>query len=118
MIEAHGTSTIVGDATELNSLTELYGDGAKAGSVGVGSIKSQIGHLKAAAGAAGLLKATFALHHRTLPPSAGFVNPNTSLDWSSIPFFVPTEARDWPSPKNHPRRASISAFGFGGTNFH
>ena len=118
MIEAHGTSTIVGDATELNSLTELYGDGAKTGSVGVGSIKSQIGHLKAAAGAAGLLKATFALHHRTLPPSAGFVNPNTSLDWSSIPFFVPTEARDWPSPKNHPRRASISAFGFGGTNFH
>ena len=118
MIEAHGTSTIVGDATELNSLTELYGEGAKAGSVGVGSIKSQIGHLKAAAGAAGLLKATFALHHRTLPPSAGFVNPNTSLDWSSIPFFVPTEARDWPSPESHPRRASISAFGFGGTNFH
>ncbi len=118
MIEAHGTSTIVGDATELNSLTELYGGDAKAGSVGVGSIKSQIGHLKAAAGAAGLLKATFALHHRTLPPSAGFVNPNTSLDWSSIPFFVPTEARDWPSPKSHPRRASISAFGFGGTNFH
>ncbi len=118
MIEAHGTSTIVGDATELNSLTELYGGDAKAGSVGVGSIKSQIGHLKAAAGAAGLLKATFALHHRTLPPSAGFVNPNTSLDWSSIPLCVPTEARDWPSPQSHPRRASISAFGFGGTNFH
>ncbi|MDP6857107.1 MAG: SDR family NAD(P)-dependent oxidoreductase [Candidatus Thalassarchaeaceae archaeon] len=118
LIEAHGTSTVVGDATELTSLSEVFGEGAVVGSVAVGSIKSQIGHLKAAAGGAGLLKATFALHHRTIPPSAGFSEPNNSLDWEKIPFFVPTEARDWPKPKSHPRRASVSAFGFGGTNFH
>lgn len=118
LIEAHGTSTVVGDATELTSLAEIFGDNAPVGSVAVGSIKSQIGHLKAAAGGAGLLKASFALHHRTIPPSAGFSKPNESLDWQSIPFFVPIEARDWPKPKTHPRRASVSAFGFGGTNFH
>ena len=120
LIEAHGTSTVVGDATELDSLAALYdSSGLDAGSVAVGSIKSQIGHLKAAAGIAGLLKATFALHHRTIPPSAGFQNPNENVDWGSGPFFVPTEARDWPAPANgQPRRAGISAFGFGGTNFH
>ena len=118
LVEAHGTSTVVGDATELTSLAEVFGEEASVGSVAVGSIKSQIGHLKAAAGGAGLLKAAFALHHRTIPPSAGFSNPNESLDWQKIPFFVPTEARDWPKPKSNPRRASVSAFGFGGTNFH
>ncbi len=118
LIEAHGTSTVVGDATELTSLAEIFGDNAQVGSVAVGSIKSQIGHLKAAAGGAGLLKASFALHHRTIPPSAGFSEPNQSLDWEKIPFFIPVQARDWPKPKSHPRRASVSAFGFGGTNFH
>ena len=118
LIEAHGTSTVVGDATELTSLSEIFGDKAPVGTVAVGSIKSQIGHLKAAAGGAGLLKAVFSLHHRTIPPSAGFTEPNQSLDWEKIPFFVPVEARDWPKPKSNPRRASVSAFGFGGTNFH
>ena len=118
LIEAHGTSTVVGDATELTSLAEIFGNNAQVGSVAVGSIKSQIGHLKAAAGGAGLLKAVFALHHRTIPPSAGFSEPNQSLDWQKIPFFVPVEPLDWPKPKSHPRRASVSAFGFGGTNFH
>ena len=86
--------------------------------VAVGSIKSQIGHLKAAAGMAGLLKVTMALHHATIPPSAGFETPNPTVDWSSNPFFVPTQPMAWPQPKGHPRRAGVSAFGFGGTNFH
>jgi acyl transferase domain-containing protein/acyl carrier protein len=120
LIEAHGTSTIVGDATELESLGTVYETAGLANeSVAVGSIKSQIGHLKAAAGIAGFLKATYALHHRTIPPSAGFSNPNQNIDWAAGPFFVPTEAADWPAPASgQPRRAGVSAFGFGGTNFH
>ena len=86
--------------------------------VAVGSIKSQVGHLKAAAGIAGLIKAVMALHHRTIPPSAGFNTPNPTVDWDSNPFFVPTQAREWPRPTAHPRRAGVSAFGFGGTNYH
>ena len=118
LVEAHGTSTKVGDATELSTLSLLW-DGLPHGDhVAVGSIKSQIGHLKAAAGIAGIMKSVMALHHRTIPPSAGFETPNPTVEWNEIPFFVPTEARDWPQPEGHPRRAGISAFGFGGTNFH
>ncbi|NCG01625.1 MAG: acyltransferase domain-containing protein, partial [Euryarchaeota archaeon] len=118
LIEAHGTSTKVGDATELGTLSLLW-DGTPTGDhVAVGSIKSQIGHLKAAAGIAGLIKAVMALHHRTIPPSAGFKTPNPTVDWASNPFFVPTQAREWPRPEAHPRRAGVSAFGFGGTNYH
>ena len=119
LIEAHGTSTKVGDATELSTLAEVYSERGVGDHVAVGSVKSQIGHLKAAAGMAGLLKASLALHHRTLPPSAGFEQPNTSVNWDEIPFFVPTSASEWPiPPSGMPRRAGISSFGFGGTNFH
>ena len=118
LVEAHGTSTKVGDATELSTLGTLW-TGLDAGdNVAVGSIKSQIGHLKAAAGMAGLLKVTMALHHATIPPSAGFETPNPTVDWSNNPFFVPTEPMAWAQPDGHPRRAGVSAFGFGGTNFH
>ena len=118
LIEAHGTSTKVGDATELGTLSLLW-DGKPAGEhVAVGSIKSQVGHLKAAAGIAGLIKAVMSLHHRTIPPSAGFTTPNPTVDWKSNPFFVPTQAREWPRPTANPRRAGVSAFGFGGTNYH
>ncbi|MDP6199220.1 MAG: beta-ketoacyl synthase N-terminal-like domain-containing protein, partial [Candidatus Poseidonia sp.] len=118
LVEAHGTSTKVGDATELSTLSRLWTGVEGTGKVAVGSIKSQIGHLKAAAGIAGIMKAVMALHHRTIPPSANFVTPNPTVDWNNIPFFVPTEALDWPRPAHHPRRAGVSAFGFGGTNFH
>ena len=119
LIEAHGTSTRVGDATELGSLGEIFAEVSRGENVAVGSIKSQIGHLKAAAGIAGMLKAVLALHHRTIPPSAGFSTPNETVDWTTNPFFVPTEARDWPkTASGSPRRAGVSAFGFGGTNFH
>ena len=119
LIEAHGTSTKVGDATELSTLAGVFADRGAGDFVAVGSVKSQIGHLKAAAGMAGLLKASLALHHRTLPPSAGFEQPNTSVNWDEIPFYVPTISSDWPIPQSKaPRRAGVSAFGFGGTNFH
>ena len=118
LVEAHGTSTKVGDATELSTLSRLWTGIEGSGNVAVGSIKSQIGHLKAAAGIAGIMKSVMALHHRTIPPSANFETPNPTVDWTNIPFFVPTSPLEWPRPAQHPRRAGVSAFGFGGTNFH
>jgi len=118
LVEAHGTSTKVGDATELSTLSLLWTGLDGGDHIAVGSVKSQIGHLKAAAGIAGIMKACNAVYHATIPPSAGFVNPNPTVEWDQIPFFVPTKALDWAKPENNPRRAGISAFGFGGTNFH
>ena len=119
MIEGHGTSTAVGDFVELSSLGEAFaGTGLRPGSIALGSVKSNIGHLKAAAGAAGMLKATLALHHKTLPPSLGLERPHRSVDWSSSPFAVNTELREWAVPDGVTRVAGVSAFGFGGTNFH
>lgn len=119
LFEAHGTSTRVGDATELASVASLLDGKVPAGDhVAIGSIKSQIGHLKSAAGIASLLKTTLALHHATVPPSAGFVDPNPTVNWDENPLFVPTEAAEWPEREGVPRRAGVSSFGFGGTNFH
>ena len=118
LVEAHGTSTKVGDATELSTLSLLWTGLDGGDHIAVGSVKSQIGHLKAAAGIAGIMKACNAVYHATIPPSAGFETPNPTVEWGEIPFFVPTKALDWPKPESNPRRAGISAFGFGGTNFH
>ncbi len=118
LIEAHGTSTRVGDATELGTLSEIFKDSPPGENIAVGSIKSQIGHLKAAAGIAGILKAILAVSNGIIPPSAGFETPNDTVDWDKNPFFVPTKSKDWNSNSEHPHRAGISAFGFGGTNFH
>src|SRR3954451_8043887 len=119
LIEGHGTSTAVGDYVELSSLGEAFaGAGLAPGSVALGSVKSNIGHLKAAAGAAGMLKATLALHHKTVPPSLGFAQPNANVDWSATPFAVNTELRDWTLANGGTRVAGVSAFGFGGANFH
>ena len=118
-IEAHGTSTRVGDATELASLTDVFRKaGAANGSIALGSVKSNIGHLKGAAGAAGLFKAVLSLHDKVLAPSLHFEHPNESVDWDDIPFRVNTELREWPAPESGVRCAGVSAFGFGGTNFH
>ncbi|MDE2290483.1 MAG: type I polyketide synthase, partial [Elusimicrobia bacterium] len=116
LVEAHGTSTPVGDAVEVQTAAEVFKDAAP-GSIALGSIKSQIGHLKAAAGAAGLVKAALAIRHKTLPPSINFKTPNPKIDWAKCPFKVNTEARPW-DDRGKPRRANVSAFGFGGTNFH
>ncbi len=120
-IEAHGTGTAVGDVVEIEALTQLFQRaGAGTGRCVVGSVKSQIGHTKCAAGLAGLIHASLALHHRVLPPTIGIEMPNLNLDLQSGPFRLNTEARPWLHAESidHPRRAGVSAFGFGGTNFH
>ena len=116
LMEAHGTATKVGDAAELSALDDIFKPYAPAGSIGLGSVKSQIGHAKAAAGIASVIKVMLALHNKVLPPSINFVTPNPIVDWASTPFKVITEAREWKSDKI--RRANVSSFGFGGTNFH
>jgi acyl transferase domain-containing protein/NAD(P)-dependent dehydrogenase (short-subunit alcohol dehydrogenase family) len=119
LVEAHGTGTRVGDAIELAALSEVFGGARPAGSwCALGSVKSQIGHTKAAAGAAGLIKAALALHHKVLPPTAKVRRPIEPLLHPGAPFYLNAEARPWPSSPGHPRRAAVSAFGFGGSNFH
>ncbi len=117
LLEAHGTSTKVGDVTEVNSLTEVFG-GAGRQVIGLGSAKSNIGHLKAGAGAAGLLKATMAIHSKLLPPTLNCERPNPNIDFANSPFYLLCQPRAWEAPKDSPRRAGVSAYGFGGTNFH
>ncbi|HSM16689.1 MAG TPA: beta-ketoacyl synthase N-terminal-like domain-containing protein, partial [Gemmatimonadales bacterium] len=122
LVEGHGTSTKVGDVVEVESLTEVFQrHGLPAQSVALGSVKSNIGHLKAAAGAAGLLKATLALHHKLVPPNINFHAPNPAIDFVRSPFRVTTALQPWEKPGANgesARRAGVSAFGFGGTNFH
>ncbi|MEZ4539853.1 MAG: SDR family NAD(P)-dependent oxidoreductase [Chloroflexota bacterium] len=117
LVEAHGTSTRVGDVVEVESLATMF-NGAPRGSIGLGSAKSNIGHLKAGAGAAGLLKATLALHHKIMPPTLNADPTNPNIDFKNTPFFPIHEAREWTKTNGTPRRAGVSAYGFGGTNFH
>ena len=118
LIEAHGTGTKVGDATELRSLTEVFRAAKPDGTwAALGSVKSQIGHTKAAAGIAGLIKAALALEHKVLPPTIKVTQPLDEAAPGS-PFYVNTTKRPWLPRTAHPRRAGVSAFGFGGTNFH
>jgi acyl transferase domain-containing protein/acyl carrier protein len=118
LVEAHGTGTRVGDATEVTALTEVYETGKREGRwCALGSVKSQIGHTKAAAGVAGLIKAVAALHHKVLPPTIKVQQPIPPLQAEDSPFYINTQARPW-MPSDHPRRAAVSAFGFGGSNFH
>ncbi|HYU56442.1 MAG TPA: beta-ketoacyl synthase N-terminal-like domain-containing protein, partial [Actinomycetota bacterium] len=119
LVEGHGTSTAVGDLVEMESLQAAFGDqDLVPGSIPLGSVKSNIGHLKSAAGAAGLLKTMFALRDGVLPPSLNFARPNHGIDWAGSPFRVNTELTEWERPPGGVRRAGVSAFGFGGTNFH
>ena len=118
-IEGHGTSTRVGDVVEVQSMVDaLSSFHLPAHSVALGSVKSNFGHLKGAAGAAGLLKATLALHHKVLPPSVHCEHPNPDIDFAHSPLYVNTELKPWDVPGDTVRRAGLSAFGFGGTNFH
>ena len=119
LIEGHGTSTKVGDVAEVGSLRSVFGSyGLKTGSIALGSVKSNIGHLKSAAGAVGMLKTILALNEHVLPPSANFEKPNPNIDFSTIPFAVNTQSRDWSVSNGNYRYAGVSSFGFGGTNFH
>jgi acyl transferase domain-containing protein/acyl carrier protein len=119
LVEAHGTGTKVGDATEATALTELFRNGSKTRPwAAIGSVKSQIGHTKAAAGAASLIKAVLALHYKVLPPTIKVTQPVEPLASPDSPFYVNTRMRPWLPRAEHPRRAALSAFGFGGSNFH
>ena len=119
LVEAHGTGTRVGDAVELAALAEVYRSARPQGTwCALGSVKSQIGHTKAAAGAAGLIKAAMALYHKVLPPTIKVDRPADGVAPGVSPFYVNTEARPWLPDPDHPRRAAVSAFGFGGSNFH
>ncbi|WP_343069164.1 amino acid adenylation domain-containing protein [Hymenobacter citatus] len=115
-IEAHGTATPLGDPIELEGLSMAFGEQAQNQFCALGSIKSNMGHLTAAAGVAGFIKTALALHHRQLPPSLHFEQANPSIDFANSPFFVNTTLRDWTTPTV--RRAGISSFGVGGTNVH
>ncbi|MCK1798440.1 acyltransferase domain-containing protein, partial [Streptomyces sp. XM4193] len=118
LVEAHGTGTVVGDRTELGTLTEVFvEEGAAPGSCSVGSVKSQIGHTKCAAGLAGLIKTTLALYHGVKPPTLHLSRPNAAWDAQSSPFVFHREATPWAAEPDQ-RVAGVSAFGFGGTNFH
>ncbi|HKU22732.1 MAG TPA: SDR family NAD(P)-dependent oxidoreductase [Terriglobales bacterium] len=118
-VEGHGTSTRVGDVVEVQSLVDvLSGFHLPTGSVALGSVKSNIGHLKGAAGAAGFLKTALALRDKVLPPSVNCARRNPDIDFVHSPVRVNTELAPWTVPADSVRRAGLSAFGFGGTNFH
>ncbi|MGI5843609.1 MAG: SDR family NAD(P)-dependent oxidoreductase [Candidatus Xenobium sp.] len=119
LVEAHGTGTKVGDLVEFESLRSVYAEDSRDLQwCALGTVKSQIGHAKAAAGAASLCKAALALHHKVLPPTLKIRRPNPKLGVEQSPFYLNTETRPWLSPIGHPRRAALSSFGFGGSNFH
>ncbi|WP_284581535.1 type I polyketide synthase [Streptomyces sp. 2P-4] len=118
LVEAHGTGTVVGDRTELRVLTEVFeAAGARAGSCVLGSVKSQIGHTKCAAGLAGLVKTALALHTGVRPPTLHLSRPDPAWQAGASPFVFHREALPWPAAPGR-RYAGLSAFGFGGTNFH
>ncbi len=114
LIEGHGTGTSVGDQVELATLIELLHSAGAKEPVAIGSIKANIGHTKAAAGIAGLIKAALALHHQILPPTTGVTSPHPLL--ADSPLRVLEQGELW--PKTRPLRAGVSAFGFGGINVH
>ena len=115
LLEAHGTATPAGDETELASLTRVFGS-ANGTDIGIGSVKSMIGHAMPAAGVAGLIKAALAVHHGVLPPTLHCEDPHPAMVGSR---FAPiTEARPWTTIGHTPRRAAVDAFGFGGINAH
>ncbi len=116
LVEAHGTGTVVGDRTELQTLTEIYNaGGALPHAAGLGSVKSQIGHTKCAAGIAGFIKVAKALYHKVLPPTQNIEKPNAGYDAVHSPFMLNRSPMPWPTAEAH---GAVSAFGFGGTNFH
>lgn len=117
-VEAHGTGTKLGDPIEIAALTQAFrGDTERSGFCAVGSVKTNIGHLDAAAGVAGLIKAAMAVRDGILPASLHFQSPNPQIDFDNSPFYVSSLSKPWPGGAM-PRRAGVSSFGIGGTNVH
>lgn len=125
LLEAHGTGTKAGDRAEMKAVQQVFCDETAAGKqwCAIGSVKSMIGHTQAASGVAGLIKTALALHNKVLPPTLNVSKANSQVDWSDSPCYIISEARPWTSIANDgdrtsPRRAAVSAFGFGGVNAH
>ncbi|EPF65906.1 hybrid non-ribosomal peptide synthetase/type I polyketide synthase [Pseudomonas syringae] len=114
-IEAHGTGTLLGDPIEVAALTKAFGAAPAAGCA-LASVKSQVGHLGAAAGVVGLIRATLAVFHGVIPPNLGFTRINPQIDLQHSPFYIPTTSGPWPEGRR--RLAGVSSFGIGGTNAH
>ena len=118
LLEAHGTGTGAGDPTEFESMRMVFSaNNNKKQHIALGSVKSQIGHTKAAAGAAGMVKAVLGLYHKVLPPTINVAQPNSKFNIKETPIYINTESRPW-IRNGAPRRAGVSAFGFGGINVH
>jgi acyl transferase domain-containing protein/acyl carrier protein len=120
-VECHGTGTSLGDPIEVTALTKVFREGTeRKGFCAIGSVKSNLGHLDAAAGVAGFLKAVLSLKHREIPPSLNFERPNPAIDFADSPFYVNTALAPWEADTEDafPRRAGVSSFGVGGTNAH
>ncbi|MGQ5522582.1 SDR family NAD(P)-dependent oxidoreductase [Chitinimonas sp. PSY-7] len=116
LVEAHATGTVVGDAVEIEALEAVLGKTESP--IALGSVKAQIGHTKAAAGAASLIKTLLALYHKVIPPTLNVSKPNARLSTSERPFYLPRHAKPWLASTGLPRRAGVSVFGFGGANVH
>jgi acyl transferase domain-containing protein/acyl carrier protein len=120
LVEAHGTGTKAGDIAEFAALRDVFDESGRTDRqwCALGSVKSQLGHTKGAAGACGLFKTVMALHHKALPPTIKVDRPNPALEMEKTPFYLSTQTKPWIADNGLPRRASVSSFGFGGTNFH
>ena len=117
-VETHGTGTALGDPIEITALTQAFRKSTdKKGFCAIGSVKTNFGHLDAAAGIAGLIKTVLALKHKCIPPSLHFKQPNPKIDFANSPFYVNTALSEWQT-NGTPRRAGVSSFGMGGTNCH
>ena len=118
-IEAHGTGTKVGDKVEFRALKKVFGfNPERPKNCAIGSVKSMIGHTKAAAGSAAIIKTALALKNKVLPPTLKAEHPDPDLNMAASPFYINSEARPWFPDKDFPRRSGVSSFGFGGSNFH
>ncbi|MEL7001264.1 MAG: alpha/beta fold hydrolase [Bacteroidota bacterium] len=117
-VEAHGTGTKLGDPTEARALGEFFGQKKESGSLHIGSVKTNIGHLEGAAGMAGLLKVILAMNQRKLPKTLHFNNPNPNIDFEGLRLKVQENLEDWPSSNTETFKAGVNSFGWGGTNAH
>jgi acyl transferase domain-containing protein/2-polyprenyl-3-methyl-5-hydroxy-6-metoxy-1,4-benzoquinol methylase/acyl carrier protein len=117
-IETHGSGTVLGDPIEISALTNVFRESTdKKGFCAIGSVKTNVGHLDAAAGITSLIKTVLALKHKQIPPSLNFVEPNPEIDFANSPFYVNTKLTEWKTTHT-PRRAGVSSLGIGGTNAH